>query len=95
MSRKVRDGGRRLMAFVLSVMLVISNLSANTGIVLAAEKEDAEIALFMLDGKELMDAVQDLDSQGSFDLEDLELETAQRSVKKSYKKLLEPEKGEV
>ncbi len=96
MSRKIREGYRRLMAFVLSMVLVVSNISANTGIVYAAEKEEeSDIALFMLDGREILDAIRDLDSQGSFELEDLELEAAQKSVKKSYKKLLEPEKGEV
>ncbi len=96
MSRKVRNGGRRLMAFVLSMVLVIANIGANTGTVSAAEKkEEPKIALFMLDGREILDAIQDLDSQGSFELEDLELGSAQRSVKKVYEKLLAPEKGEV
>lgn len=96
MSRKFRNGCRRLMAFVLSTVMVISNISANTGTVYAAEKkEETEIALFMLDGREILDAVQDLDSQQSFDLEDLELEAARRSLKKEYEKLLEPEKGKV
>lgn len=96
MSRKFRNGCRRLMAFVLSTVMVISNIGANTGTVYAAEKkEETEIALFMLDGREILDAVQDLDSQQSFNLEDLELEAARRSLKKEYEKLLEPEKGKV
>lgn len=50
MSRKIREGYRRLIAFVLSMVLVVSNISANTGIVYAAEKEEeSDIALFMLD----------------------------------------------
>ena len=58
MSRKVRNGGRRLMAFVLSMVLVIANIGANTGTVSAAEKkEEPKIALFMLDGREILDAI--------------------------------------
>lgn len=96
MLRKIRRNYRRLTAFVLSVAMIISNVSANVGTAFAAEKkEELEIALFMLDGKEILEAVRNLENQEEFDLEDLELEAAKKSVGKDYEELLNPEKGKV
>ena len=96
MLRKIRRNYRRLMAFVLSVTMMISNMSVNVGTAFAAEKkEELEIALFMLDGKEILDAVRNLENQEEFDLEDLELEAAKKSVGKDYEELLNPKKGKV
>lgn len=96
MLRKIRRNYRRLMAFVLSVTMMISNMSVNVGTAFAAEKkEELEIALFMLDGREILDAVRNLENQEEFDLEDLELEAMKKSVGKDYDELLNPEKGKV
>ncbi len=99
MLRKIRKNYKRLVAFFLSAAMIISNVGGNVGTVFAAEEqEERESAIFMVDGREILEAIQGLDGQEAFSKEDLEemgLETGRKGILKKYEKLLLPEKGKV
>ena len=99
MLRKIRKNYKRLVAFFLSAAMIISNVGGNVGTVFAAEEqEERESAIFMVDGREILEAIQDLDGQEAFSKEDLEemgLEAGRKGILKKYEKLLLPEKGKV
>ena len=99
MLRKLRKNYKRLVAFFLSAAMIISNVGGNVGTVFAAEEqEERESTIFMVDGQEILEAIQGLDGQEAFSKEDLEemgLEVGRKGILKKYEKLLLPEKGKV
>ncbi len=99
MLRKVRKNYKRLVAFLLSAAMIITNVGGNAGTVFAAEgQEERESAIFMVDGQEILEAIQGLKDQVAFSKEDLEemgLDASRKGVLKKYEKLLLPEEGKV
>lgn len=103
MLRKIRRNYKRLTAFFLSAAMIVTNIGGNAGAVLAAERpeerqEERESSIFMVDGQEILDAVQDTKSQEAFskeELEELGLSAGRKGIVKKYEKLLMPEEGKV
>ena len=96
MLRKIRRNYKRLTAFFLSAAMIVTNIGGNAGAVLAAERpeerqEERESSIFMVDGQEILDAVQDTKSQEAFskeELEELGLSAGRKGIVKKYEKLL-------
>ena len=67
MLRKIRKNYKRLVAFFLSAAMIISNVGGNVGTVFAAEEqEERESAIFMVDGREILEAIHGLHGLEAF-----------------------------
>ena len=99
MLKQIRKHHKRLIAFLVSAAMVITNVGGNAGIAFASDiREEREVALFMADGQEILEAIQGLKDQDPFsqeDLEELELDSKKKGLIKKYEKLLKPEEGKV
>lgn len=85
---------RRLVAFLLIAVMVGLNVGGNLGTAFAAGEN--ENALFLMDGRELHEAVREAVEQGEkFDFASLGLEAGKKSIKNQYEKLLGTKKGDV
>ena len=95
MLRKIRRNYKRLVAFLLSAAMIITNVGGNAGTVLAAEsQEERESSIFMVDGQEILEAVGELGDQEALDkeaLEELGPALGQKGAIKKYEKLFLPE----
>lgn len=99
MLKEIRRNYKRLVAFLLSAAMVITNVGGNAGTVFASDgKEERQVALFMADGQEILEAIQGLKDQEPFsqeELEELELDSDKKGLIKKYEKLFQPEEGKV
>lgn len=97
MLRKVRKNYKRLVAFLLSAAMIITNVGGNAGTVFAAEgQEERESAIFMVDGQEILEAIQSMKDQVAFSKEDLEemgLDASRKGVLKSMRSSFCRKKG--
>lgn len=96
MLKEIRKNYRRLIAFLLSAAMIITNVGGNAGTVFAAEER--EVSLFMADGQNILEAVSGVKDQEPFsreDLDEMELDAKQKSAVKKFEKLLLPEDGKV
>ena len=86
MLRKLRKNYRRLVAFMLTIAMTFTNVGTNLNVAFAAGEEQE--ALFLVDGSELREAIQDaLDSGETFAFSSLELKARVRTRRKERKGL--------
>ena len=72
MLRKLRKNYRRLVAFMLTVAMTFANVAANLNVAFAAGEEQE--ALFLVDGEDLREAIQDaMDHGETFRFSSLEI----------------------
>ena len=80
----IRHEYKRIVAFMLTVAMVVTNFGTNLTVAFAAGEE--ERSLFLLNSSELEDAISAaLESGDVFDFSSLELKAKQKSLKTSYK----------
>ena len=80
MWREIRKGYRRLVAFLLTAVIVGTNVLGNAGVAFAAGM--SESALFLVDGEELREAVQEAkEHREVFPFSSLELAAARKSIR--------------
>ena len=90
----VRRNCRRVFAFLLTVAMVATNLSANLSVAFAAG--ETERALFLLEGEELRAAIAAGKEEGKvFSFFSLELKAGRKSIRDKYEKLLGGKEGKV
>ena len=90
----VRRNCRRVFAFLLTVAMVATNLSANLSVAFAAG--ETERALFLLEGEELRAAIAAGKEEGKvFSFSSLELKAGRKSIRDKYEKLLGGKEGKV
>ncbi len=78
---------KRITAFILTLVIVLTNVGGSLSTVFAAE--DVELALFLLDGSELQEAVREAKEQGEvFDFSSLELSSHSEDIEDKYQELL-------
>ncbi len=94
MWNQIRRNYRRLIAFMLTLAMVATNVGGNLGTVFAAG--ESENALFLVDGGELRKAIREAEEQGEvFKLSSLQLAASRKSIKNKYEKLLGTKEGKV
>ncbi len=94
MWKEIRKNYRRLVAFMLAMAMVFTNVGGNLGTVFAAG--ETEEALFLVDGAEIRAAIRDAKEAGEvFRFSSLELKARAVSVKNKYEKLLGAKEGKV
>ena len=94
MWNQIRRNYRRLIAFMLTVAMVSTNVGGNLSTVFAAG--ESENALFLVDGGELRKAIREAEDEGEvFKLSSLQLAAARKSIKNKYEKLLGTKEGKV
>ena len=94
MWKTIRKNYRRLIASLLTMALVITNAGGNLGTIFAAGETGN--ALFLLEGRELREAIQEAREQGEvFDFSALRLAAKRKSIKTRYEKLLGKKEGAV
>ncbi len=94
MWKKIRRNYRRLVAFLLTAVIVGTNVCGNVGVAFAAGM--SESALFLVDGEELREAIQEAkEHREVFSFSALELAAARKSIRNKYEKLLGKKDGEV
>ena len=94
MWKGIRRNYRRLVAFLLTAVMVGTNVCANVGVAFAAGM--SESALFLVDGEELREAIQEAkEHREVFSFSALELAAARKSIRNRYEKLLGKKDGEV
>ena len=94
MWKKFRRNYRRLVAFLLTAVIVGTNVCGNVGVAFAAGM--SESALFLVDGEELREAIQEAkEHREVFSFSKLELAAARKSIRNKYEKLLGKKDGEV
>ena len=78
---------RRFVAFLLTLVMTCTNVGGNLGYVFGAGEE--ENALFLIDGDELCEAIQNLgEYDNAFDFASLNLAASKKTIKNKYEKLL-------
>ena len=78
---------RHPIAVLMILLMVMTNTGGNQGAILAAGENES--ALFLLDGRELQEAIQETERQQElFEYDSLQLEAEKNSIKKRYEKLL-------
>ena len=83
MWRIIHRNYRRLVAFMLTLVMVCTNVGGNLSAVFGAG--ETESALFMVDGRELLEAVRQVREEGEiFDFSSLELAADKKSIKNKY-----------
>ncbi len=91
---RIRRNYRRLVAFMLIVVMVATNMGGNLTTVFAAG--ESESALFLVDGGELRRAIREAEEQGEvFKFSSLQLAASRKSIKNKYEKLLGTKEGKV
>ena len=94
MLKELRRNYKRIVAFMLTVAMTFTNIGSNLSVAFAAG--ETEEALFMLNGNDLQNAIQDAVEGGEvFDFNSLELTAKSTSLKNSYQKLLGTKSGDV
>ncbi|MCI8576129.1 MAG: hypothetical protein HFG64_01130, partial [Lachnospiraceae bacterium] len=94
MLKKLRKNYRRLVAFMLTIAMTFTNVGTNLNVAFAAGEEQE--ALFLVDGADLKEAIQDaVDGGETFKFSSLELKTNSKSLKTSYEKLIGGKNGKV
>ena len=94
LKKMIRHEYKRIVAFMLTVAMVVTNFGTNLTVALAAGEETS--SLFLLDSSELEDAISTaLESGEVFDFSSLELKAKQKSLKTSYEKLIGSKAGKV
>ena len=94
LKKMIRHEYKRIVAFMLTVAMVVTNFGTNLTVAFAAGEETS--SLFLLDSSELEDAISTaLESGEVFDFSSLELKAKQKSLKTSYEKLIESKAGKV
>ena len=89
----IRHEYKRIVAFMLTVAMVVTNFGTNLTVAFAAGEESS---LFLLNSSELEDAISAaLESGDVFDFSSLELKAKQKSLKTSYEKLIGSKAGKV
>lgn len=79
---------KRIIAFMLSVAMILTNVGSNLSIAFAAE-DNTITAVFLLEGRDIQEAVNEAVEGGEvFDPSELEITAKSASLVKSYKKLL-------
>lgn len=90
----IRHEYKRIVAFMLTVAMVVTNFGTNLTVAFAAGEEES--SLFLLNSSELEDAISAaLVSGDVFDFSSLELKAKQKSLKTSYEKLIGSKAGKV
>ncbi len=96
MLKEIRKNYKRLVAFLLSITMIIMNMGGNA--ITAFAGEEREISLFMAEGEKILEAAAHLQDQEEFTKEDLEemgLDAPQKGAVKKFEKLFLPEEGKV
>ena len=94
LKKTLRHEYRRIVAFMLTVAMVVTNFGTNLTVAFAAGEEES--SLFLLDSSELEDAINEaLETGDVFDFSSLELKAKQKSLKTSYEKLIGTKAGKV
>ena len=94
MLRKLRKNYRRLVAFMLTIAMTFTNVGTNLNVAFAAGEEQE--ALFLVDGTDLREAIQDaIDGGETFRFSSLELKTDSKRLKTSYENLIGGKDGQV
>ena len=94
MWKRIRRNYRRLIAFLLTTAMVITNAGGNMSMIFAAG--ETENALFLVEGGELREAIREAREQGeAFDFSELHLAAARKSIRTRYEKLLGTKEGAV
>lgn len=94
LKKTLRHEYRRIVAFMLTVAMVVTNFGTNLTVAFAAGEEES--SLFLLDSSELEDAINEaLETGDVFDFSSLELKAKQKSLKTSYEKLIGTKVGKV
>lgn len=94
MWKMIHRNYRRLVAFMLTVTMVLTNVGLNLTTAFAAG--ETENALFLVDGAELRAAIRDAGEQGEeFSFSSLELQARKKSIKNQYESLLGKKEGKV
>ena len=94
LKKVIRHEYKRIVAFMLTVAMVVTNFGTNLTVAFAAGEETS--SLFLLDSSELEDAISTaLESGDVFDFSSLELKAKQKSLKTSYEKLIGSKAGKV
>ena len=96
MLKEIRKNYKRLVAFLLSITMIIMNMGGNA--ITAFAGEEREISLFMAEGEKILEAAAHLQDQEEFTKEDLEemgLDAPKNSIIKKYEKLFLPEEGKI
>lgn len=92
--KMLRHEYKRIVAFMLTVAMVVTNFGTNLTVAFAAGEEES--SLFLLNSSELEDAISAaLESGDVFDFSSLELKAKQKSLKTSYEKLIGSKAGKV
>ncbi len=92
--KTLRHEYKRIVAFMLTVAMVVTNFGTNLTVAFAAGEEES--SLFLLESSELEDAISAaLESGDVFDFSSLELKAKQKSLKTSYEKLIGTKAGKV
>ena len=92
--KMLRHEYKRIVAFMLTVAMVVTNFGTNLTVAFAAGEEES--SLFLLNSSELEDAISAaLESGDVFDFSSLELKAKQKSLKTSYEKLIGRKAGKV
>lgn len=88
LSRKIRHEYKRVLAFMLSFMMLFTNVGSNVSIALAANAVPTVSATFKLTGEEIREAAQEAIEGGDFfDLASLELSTKDATLMSKYERL--------
>ena len=92
--KMLRHEYKRIVAFMLTVAMVVTNFGTNLTVAFAAGEEES--SLFLLNSSELEDAISAaLESGDVIDFSSLELKAKQKSLKTSYEKLIGSKAGKV
>ena len=92
--KMLRHEYKRIVAFMLTVAMIVTNFGTNLTVAFAAGEEES--SLFLLNSSELEDAISAaLESGDVFDFSSLELKAKQKSLKTSYEKLIGSKAGKV
>ena len=94
MIKAFRKNYKRITAFLLSLILTCMNIGSNLHVAFAVGED--EEALFLVDGAELKQAIQDACESGEvFDFASLNLKAKSKTLKNSYERLLGTTEGAV
>ena len=94
MWKEIRRNYRRLVASLLTMVMVATNVGGNLETVFAAG--ETENALFLVEGKALRDAIREAVEQGeTFSFSSLELAARKKSIRNKYEEFLGKKKSRV
>ena len=92
MIKAFRKNYKRITPFLLSLILTCMNIGSNLHVAFAVGED--EEALFLVDGAELKQAIQDACESGEvFDFASLNLKAKSKTLKNSYERLLGTTEG--